>query len=218
MARPRRRKLHIPRFRLRRKLAHFAAAPLPTKPGVRLCGGPDDGRLVSSPLSRCRRCSARPAVFAPQNMARPRRRKLHIPRFRLRRKLAHFAAAPLPTKPGVRLCGGPDDGRLVSSPLSRCRRCSARPAVFAPQNMARPRRRKLHIPRFRLRRKLAHFAAAPLPTKPGVRLCGGPDDGRLVSSPLSRCRRCSARPAVFAPQNLARPSLRPGRFCSWGRG
>ena len=43
-----------------------------------------------TPLSRCRRCSAHPAVSAPQNLARPRRRKLHISRFRLRRKLNHF--------------------------------------------------------------------------------------------------------------------------------
>ena len=171
-----------------------------------------------TPLSWCRRCSAHPAVSAPQRMVRPRRRKHHIPRFRLRRKLAHYAAAPLPTKPGVRLCGGPDDGRLVSFPLSRCRRCSVRPAAFDPLWRVRPRRRKHHIPRFRLRRKLAHYAAAPLPTKPGVRLCGGPDDGRLVSFPLSRCRRCSARPAAFDPLWRVRPSSRPGRSCSWGRG
>ena len=171
-----------------------------------------------TPLSWCRRCSAHPAVSAPQRMVRPRRRKHHIPRFRLRRKLAHYAAAPLPTKPGVRLCGGPDDGRLVSFPLLRCRQYSARPAAFDPLWRVRPRRRKHHIPRFRLRRKLAHYAAAPLPTKPGVRLCGGPDDGRLVSFPLSRYRRCSVRPIAFAPQRMARPSSRPGRSCSWGRG
>ena len=83
---------------------------------------PPGGRYGASRRPRHMGCVIirRGAQRAPAGGQRPplRRRKLHIPRFRLRRKLTHSAAPTLPTEPAA-VAAGLRRGPRLQPPLKR---------------------------------------------------------------------------------------------------
>lgn len=79
--------------------------------------------------------------------------------------------------------------------------CPGRAAVTAPAFYPASRRRKLHIPRFRRkRRKLDHSAASPLPTEPASLGFGGSPVLSSVNPPESGSKSLSGAGTLPRPE------------------